>query len=182
MVFFLQLTTLNQLVVPSGGIPKGTVFGYGADSSLLYSDSWAKSGSLALSATGDSVIVYCTSQKDASYNFLAAVTYNDGGWEDTTNNGDLLDSNQSRLPPGLEMANTALPHFDNYYYTGPTKGTKSELVALIADSRNWEGSNEPISATFESFSVSDSLSSSPNSTGKFSYLYICFLLGLWCIL
>jgi len=152
-----------KLLVPSGGISKGAIFGFGPESSLAYANAWSKSGNLALSATGDSVIVYCK-LPDSSYNFLAALTY-DGSWVD----GE-IDSNSSVLPPGLGNANTALSHKDNYKYIGPRKGSKNDLIKYIAKSANWSGFNSVQSFSFGQFSVS---SSSANLKNYFLLPAIC---------
>jgi len=131
-----------KLVVPNGGIAAGIVFGFGEESSTLeYADSWLATGGFALSIQGDSVIVYCQSSQ-GNYNFLAAMT-NNHAWASNPS-----DSNNSDLPPGLENANIALPHFDNYIYSGPTEGKKEELVASIVDVSNWSGSDNAQALTF----------------------------------
>lgn len=135
--------------MPSGGISKGSVFGFGPESTLAFANDWSESGSLALSAEGDSVIVYCK-LLDSSYHFLAAVTY-DGSWVN-----DDLNSNNSVLPPGLDNANTALIHKDNYKYNGPIKGSRDNLVNNIAESSNWIGFNSAQSFDFETFSICSS--------------------------
>jgi len=140
-----------MLSVPSTGIGRGTVFGFGPESSLSHSTSWVQSGSLALSTQGDSVIVYCK-PNDSSYNFLAALTY-DGAWEDSD-----FDSNKSDLPSSLDTIHTVLSHRDNYVYTGTTSGSKDDLIAAIRDNSNWNGSNSALSLEFGSFSVYSTIS------------------------
>lgn len=73
---------------------------------------------------------------------------NSGPWVD-----EEFSSTNSALPLGLENANTVLSHRDNYQYTGPTDGTKSELVAAIEDNANWIGSDAAQPFIFDDFSV-----------------------------
>jgi hypothetical protein len=129
-------------------------------------NSWTQTGSLALSTSGDSIIVYCK-PLDSSYNFLAAVTF-DGAWI-----GTQFDSNNSGLPPDLKGANTALAHRDNYMYTGSREGTKEDLVSAIAKSSNWIGSNSVQSYEYQSFSVSSEIVSCQDlSTGDIQLIGI----------
>jgi len=142
-----------KLTVPDGGLSSGTIFGFGDDSNLFLARAWTQTGTLALSTQGDSVIVYCQ-PTEGKYNFLGAAT--------TSNSWDAnqSDSNNSGLPPGLEIASIALPHFDNYIYIGPSEGTKSYLTSAIGNEEYWSGFNnaQPLEFTF-SFSVaSDTVS------------------------
>lgn len=139
--------------MPDGGLSSGTIFGFGDDSNLFLARAWTQTGTLALSTQGDSVIVYCQ-PTEGKYNFLGAAT--------TSNSWDAnqSDSNNSGLPPGLENASIALPHFDNYIYIGPSEGTKSYLTSAIGNEEYWSGFNnaQPLEFTF-SFSVaSDAVS------------------------
>jgi hypothetical protein len=93
------------------------------------------------------VLVYCK-PTESTYNFLAAVSSN-GPWVQ-----DQFSSNDSAIPPGLESTNTVLSHRDNYQYSGPTEGTKDELVAAIGDESKWSGFDQAQSLIFDSpFSV-----------------------------
>lgn len=114
---------------------KGSVFGVGDETSLPYASSWSEvSGSLALSTQGDALLVYCKPTESA-FNFLGALSFN-GPWVSSD-----FSSTNGALPSGLEYANTALRHNDNYQYVGPTSGGRNELVSAISDETNWKGSN-----------------------------------------
>ena len=131
-----------SLVFPTN-VPAGTVFGYG-DSNLLYSNLWTTvSGSFRLSASGDTVIVYCednTGVFTPNTDFLSIVAISlSGDWLSSGLSNDQYGTTESAAPPnGLSMA---LPHRDNYHYKGITNGTRSELQAAIRNVSNWEGSN-----------------------------------------
>ncbi|CAJ1962302.1 unnamed protein product [Cylindrotheca closterium] len=132
-----------KLIVPDSGIPKGSIFGFGDESTLLYSSSWsAVSGSLALSTQGDALAVYCK-PTESTYNFLAALSFS-GPWVSSG-----FSSSNGALPPGLEQINTVLSHLDNYQYVGPTSGSKSELISGIGDETNWKGSNSGESGVYQ---------------------------------
>lgn len=124
-----------QLIVPDSGIVKGNIFGFGDETSLPYASSWSEvSGSLALSTQGDALAVYCKPTESA-FNFLGALSFS-GPWVSTG-----FSSTNGALPPGLEEANTALSHYDNYQYVGPTSGGRNGLVSAISNENNWKGSN-----------------------------------------
>lgn len=134
--------------MPDVGLAAGTIFGFGEDSNLFLATAWMiQTGSLALSTQGDSVIVYCK-PSGGEYNFLGAATTSNI-WDPNQS-----DTNNSGLPPGLENANIALPHFDNYIYIGPSEGRKSDLAAAIGNEEYWSGFDnaKPLEFTF-SFSV-----------------------------
>ena len=136
------------MIIPSGGIEKGSVFGFGDESSLPFGQSWSQvSGSLALSTQGDALAVYCQ-PTESSYNFLGALSLS-GPWVDSG-----FSSSNGALPPGLEQANTVLSHRDNYQYVGPVAGSRNELISLIGDDGNWRGSNSAQAFVYDtSFTV-----------------------------
>jgi hypothetical protein len=121
------------------------VFGYGA-SSLSYSSDWKSvSGTFALAAKGDSIILYCMDQ-EAVLKPLSAVTFGTTGWSEA--GAVSYETDQSALPPASfindngNMIALALPHLDNYIYVGSTSGIKSQLQASLGNSNNWMGSND----------------------------------------
>eukprot|EP00526_Cylindrotheca_closterium_P006820 CAMPEP_0113637648 /NCGR_PEP_ID=MMETSP0017_2-20120614/19713_1 /TAXON_ID=2856 /ORGANISM="Cylindrotheca closterium" /LENGTH=752 /DNA_ID=CAMNT_0000548699 /DNA_START=205 /DNA_END=2463 /DNA_ORIENTATION=+ /assembly_acc=CAM_ASM_000147 len=132
-----------KLIVPDSGITKGSFFGFGDETSLPYASSWSQvSGSLALSTQGDALAVYCK-PTESTFNFLAALSLS-GSWVSSG-----FSSTNGALPPGLEQANTALSHRDNYQYVGPTSGSRNELISAIGDEANWKGSNSAESVVYD---------------------------------
>ena len=115
----------------------------------------AVGGSFSLSASGDTIIVYCTMGHESDITFLSALSYS-GEFSDPNENESIFGSNQSALPPleiesenqgffsfltGIHFAATALEHEDNVWYVGPREGTKDDLWRHLADPNYWEGSN-----------------------------------------
>ena len=103
----------------------------------------------ALAAAGDQVLVYVGT--DAAPRFVYALNAEgDAVWQD-----DAVDSNTSALPTGLSNGATAvaLPELDNYAYTGPTTGTRSELLTAIGDPANWTGDDDARPAFPAAFTV-----------------------------
>jgi hypothetical protein len=110
---------------------------------------------VGFSASGDNLLVY---QGDtASPTFIFAVQSNSTEWQ--TNH--VSDSNQSALPPGLTDGVNAVAagagagaesEFDNIYYNGITSGSKSTILASVANASNWVGDNgtsySPITGNF----------------------------------
>ena len=121
---------------------------------------------VGFSTSGDQLLVY---QGDtATPTFIFAVQSNSTEWQ--TNYS--TDSNQSALPPGLTDGVNAVAagagsgaetEFDNVYYNGATTGSKSAILALVANASNWVGDNgtsySPITTDF-----TISTSSNPNVT------------------
>jgi len=142
----------KKLIVPSGGISAGTIFGYG-HTDLYYGNDWVNAGgTFALSTSGDTVVLYCLSDTN-DYVHLAAFS-STGDWESP----GLLDSDYetstSALPSSLSSAGAiAVGHVDNCKYDGNTFGTKKELQQAIGNSDYWSKSNS------ERFSISSFASS-----------------------
>ncbi|MGK3761322.1 MAG: endonuclease I [Bacillariaceae sp.] len=117
----------------------GTVFGYGEG--LLYGSSWISEidKGFALSASGDTVIVYYTTISDGTdYTFLSALSYS-GAFKGS---GEDYGTSSSTLPESIANFSIALRHKDNFVYIGPTGyDTKESLQTNLVDTRNWEGSN-----------------------------------------
>jgi len=155
----------------------GTVFGYALASStamdevdpVLYSNEWTNvAGSFALSAAdGDNLYLYCQ-RTNGAVHFLAALTTG-GDWvyEDNDDNNQDSSGNTAltALPVALQSAALALPHYDNYQYTGTVTGTKANLQQQLLDATNWVGSNtpQPDSAPPEAFNVI--MTTTPESDG-----------------
>ena len=138
LLMLLRTISVPQLTVPPGGIFRGSVFGYGEESSLLFNNEWQGSGSFALAAGGDSVMAYCEAN-DGSVNLLSAV--NSGSW---ASNGDTdLTSNESQLPFQLQNVGAVAidSGLDNVLYEGITQGSKTRLLQEMANPSNWGGSN-----------------------------------------
>lgn len=160
--------------VPSGGIPAGTVFGYGASSSstssnneneiLPYSNEWEKvGGSFQLSASGDTILLYCSTKNNDSIRFLTAFDYSGDGWMESNLQESSYGTSNSALPNEVgatQSGAVALSHFDNYYYTGLTGGTVMQLRTSLSNPTSWEGSNDART------SVQSALTVTPSSQGS----------------
>ncbi|MGY2046542.1 Ig-like domain-containing protein [Methylobacterium sp. JK268] len=121
---------------PNGGATAGTVVTF---TNLT--------GNLNPSTSGDQIIAY-----QGTSTFLFAINFADGK---STFAGDATNSNTSAVPPGLTFGKTALAFpLDNGAYTGPTSGTKAELLAAIADGRNWTQDDDTPVAYKTAFTVS----------------------------
>ncbi len=104
---------------------------------------------LALATAGDQILAFQGSA--AAPSFIFASNTGGGGWNDA------ISSQTTALPPGLISGTTAIdlstPERDNGYYSGPTSGTKSQLLAAICNPANWTRSDSPVSFPAWSFSV-----------------------------
>lgn len=90
-------------------------------------------GNLNPSTTGDQITAYTGTV--ASPTFLFAIDFADGN---VTYAGDATSSNTSAVPTGLTFGETALAFgADNAAYTGPTSGSRTDILAAIADEANW---------------------------------------------
>ncbi|MEL6477685.1 MAG: ExeM/NucH family extracellular endonuclease [Pseudomonadota bacterium] len=133
---------------PAAGLTAGDVVTVNAADLTASSGTLSENGSFALSTSGDQLFAYQGSE--ASPTFIFAVQTNSTVFQTNSN-----DSNQSDLPPGLTVGTTAVAvgagsgaesEFDNSTYNeSVTSGTKTELLAAIADAANWDGSNSLIS-------------------------------------
>ncbi|NJM96234.1 MAG: ExeM/NucH family extracellular endonuclease [Phormidesmis sp. RL_2_1] len=94
--------------------------------------------SIAFSADGDQIIAYQGAATSPVFLYALNSEGNPGIWQT-----DATSSNTSALPIGLVNGETAiaLNEIDNAIYTGPTSGSKAELLAAISDSSNWSGDN-----------------------------------------
>mmetsp|Transcript_12040 Transcript_12040/g.17649 ORF Transcript_12040/g.17649 Transcript_12040/m.17649 type:complete len:313 (+) Transcript_12040:834-1772(+) len=146
-----------KMTVPLGGIVSGTVFGFGGDSNLLYNTAWSTlDGSMALSASGDSIIVYCLQDETVvdSYHFLTGLSYKSSTWDAADQSSSFYGSTRSALPAALLDTAIALPHYDNYLYQGSTYGTLAELKMALRTSSNWMGTNtRPSTYTPPTFTI-----------------------------
>lgn len=135
---------VKKLRVPAEGIPAGTVFGYGHGlSDLALSDAWeTERGSLRLSSSNDSVMLYCLGDDGSTPVHLSALDYSTNGWEDGTGVDADFNSGSSALPSDLP-ANCAisLPHKDNYVFVGSKDGSKPEILSRLSDPQYWQGVN-----------------------------------------
>lgn len=85
------------------------------------------------STSGDQILAYAGSTADPT--FLFALNFADGK---TAFAGDATSSNTSAVPTGLTAGTNALAFGDdNGAYTGPTTGTRADILAAIADPANW---------------------------------------------
>jgi hypothetical protein len=124
----------------TSAIAAGTRFGFDAatNAALPLSDSWEKeSGSLALSVSGDNVMVYCL-EGDGSKQFLYAVLIQ-SDWSNANVDSSAFSPNESALPSNLpDNCNIALnSNKRNWWYQSEASGTKMEMLNAIADPINW---------------------------------------------
>lgn len=157
---------LFRFIVPAAGIPAGTVQTVNpmdttpAEYTLVPGNAYTPDLTqdwVNLSAGGDQMIVFQDDDVMDTANFTAiyAATSATLDWAAAVD-GDLVDPNnggtgsESNLFPGLTDGVTAvaagggtgsLDEFDNTRYIGPTTGTQAELLALISDVTNWQGTS-----------------------------------------
>lgn len=122
-----------QWTAPAGGISAGTII---RKDSPFDTNGWSVvSGSLALAASGDQLLVY---QGSGTPTFIYALNNEGTGWQ-----ADATDSNTSALPTGLINGTTAiaLTEIDNARLNCSTaqSGTKAQLLAYISNPANWVG-------------------------------------------
>mmetsp|Transcript_2274 Transcript_2274/g.4306 ORF Transcript_2274/g.4306 Transcript_2274/m.4306 type:complete len:561 (+) Transcript_2274:701-2383(+) len=135
---------VKKLNIPPDGIPSGTIFGYdtSTETFLYLGESWVgESGRLALSASGDNIMVYCIN--GGSINFLYAAIYQNN-WSIGTSDPTAFSTSESALPNSLP-ANTAISLVmtnKNYWYHGSYEGSKAELLVSIADQNNWSADDD----------------------------------------
>ncbi|MBX3481148.1 MAG: hypothetical protein KF842_12175 [Caulobacter sp.] len=112
--------------VPPGGLAAGAVITIDG-----------LTGSLNPSTSGDQITVF---QGDiATPTVLFSIDFADSN---TTYAGDATNSNTSAVPTGLTFGDNALAFgADNVAYTGPTTGTRAEILAALADETNWTEDN-----------------------------------------
>ena len=85
------------------------------------------------STSGDQILAYTGSAAEPT--FLFALNFADGK---TVFAGDATNSNTSAVPTSLTAGKDALAFGDdNGAYSGPTTGTRAEILAAIGDARNW---------------------------------------------
>jgi len=139
---------------PAGGIPAGTLISASGTSNTTWAANgveWTAppagvgSNGMNFSTGGDQVLVYTGDA--ASPNFLFALN---GASTIFSTPANANDSNRTALPTGLTQGVNAIAagagsgdesEYDNVYYTGITVGTKTQLLASVANSSNWTGHN-----------------------------------------
>lgn len=119
---------------PEGGVAAGTVVTYTADSTQFTSANSSELGNngFNLSVGGDQVLAFTGDATNPE--FIYAVQTNSDTWQDTADS-----SNESALPPGLEVGVTAVAVGDarNAAFSGDGYGTADELLSVIGDAANW---------------------------------------------
>jgi hypothetical protein len=141
---FLSGENVLTWTAPTGGVAAGTVV------SLDFS---------GISNDGDQIIAFAGAY--GSPTPLLAVNDEGTAWQ-----SDALDNYTSALPAGLTNGSTAvaLNELDNYAYSGPTSGTKAELLAAIADKSQWTGSNSNFPLWPTAFTVTDASTGGTGTT------------------
>jgi endonuclease I len=121
----------------SAALPRGTVLVWTAAAT-----GWTNtSGSFALSTAGDNVVLLSGSLAAPS-RFHYALTYN-AAFDAPSST---LTSSQCALPATLAAAQTALalPRLKGGRYSGPTAGSRQELLAAISDPSLWTQSDTTV--------------------------------------
>lgn len=133
---------IRSLSIPGGGLPRGTVFGYGPDDFPQYSWSGV-SGSFLLSSASDTVFVYCVGPDGTSPVHLAALSYSSQGWVPPDEDDSAFTTGVSALPDSMTECDCAvqLQHRDNAAYVGDRTGTREELLGKMSDPSRWSGSD-----------------------------------------
>jgi len=128
--------------VGADAVPAGSVLAWKADgSSSGAGGTWATEGvSPSLTATGEALLVYQQCEGKSEPNFVFGLDFSPSGWAAA---GDVLTSTNSLAPPALVSAGLALalPHKDNYVYSGSTSGTRAALIGNITQVAGWTGDN-----------------------------------------
>jgi endonuclease I len=134
--------------VPTGGIPAGTVFGYGASTELLYGGDWENvQGQFQPSLSGDNLLLYCQiGSADEVVRFLSALDYSGLGWaEANLEDAEEYGTSETALPVELAEpggAGVVLPNLNKQWYVGSTKGSAEQLQEFLGDPNMWLGSND----------------------------------------
>jgi len=137
------------------------------DSSSSFGD-WSEDGSFVLSASGDQLYMY-TLSSDMSQNFVFALQYRAGTWDDEMVQGVDDSSTKGALPTTLTgNFAVALTHHDNKKWDGGglTSGTKEDYLASICDSSEWSGDNGnafTFASSADAYTVVPSPTPSPTS-------------------
>jgi hypothetical protein len=133
---------------PSAGLAPGTVAVWGGADDA--SEDWATSGSFALSASGEQILAFADQDpaQGSGPRFLFALSYSAApSWVAAPPAGTaaVLAAGTSTLPEGLAAAGAALalPHMDNYAFSGSAHGFRAELLAAVTSAASWVGSNTP---------------------------------------
>ena len=147
---------------PVTGLTEGEIV------TLTYGSPWLvsvgtvidKSGSFALSTSGDQLLAFQVSGTNDT-TFIAAINFNGDSW-----NVDVNSSNDSDIPTGLINLKTAvaIPENDNGVYSGLANGTANFLKTSINYPTNWTTSSGIISPWPSSFTISETTTISEGVT------------------
>ncbi|BBF93624.1 ExeM/NucH family extracellular endonuclease [Blastochloris tepida] len=139
----------------------GTVINFTADAAQFTTanDSYVGTSGLSLSTDGDQLIAF--QGTSSAPTLLFALSIHGNAFSDAT------DAQSTALPAGLVENVTALARgagapgdeWDNVVYTGPTSGTKTEILAAIGNAANWSGSNSSLTQITADFAVTSEVAS-----------------------
>ncbi|MFQ6675218.1 MAG: lamin tail domain-containing protein [Fidelibacterota bacterium] len=155
-----------KYTAPTPGVAAGTVIIYSAGHTGFVSanDARVGTGGLALSSSGDQIIVFQGSS--AAPEFIYALNMEGTGWQPGATS-----SNESALPPGLADGSSALAlnEADNGYYGGSVlAGTPAELLQAISQKENWTTGNGRMESSSWVASFTVSTVSSTGTTVQFT--------------
>src|SRR5262245_37543476 len=108
-------------------------------------------GAFSLSTSGDQIIAF--QGTGAAPTYLYALTFDRNAF-----GSDATSATNTAMPPGLTSQTAvargqAASEWDDVVYNGPTTGTKADLLAAIANSANWLGSNDLLTQSTTNFTV-----------------------------
>lgn len=123
----------------TSAVAAGTVIRYTGTTTNLWSLGTRGGTTIPLSTNGDQLFVFTGAA--SSPTFLYGLNFANTGWIPSTTTSS--SSNTSNIPTTLTSGSTAanVGNFDNSYYSGPLTGTKSTILANLANSSNWTKRN-----------------------------------------
>jgi endonuclease I len=140
----LQKTEGVVTFTANATLPRGTVLVW-----TTTATGWSTSTAFALSSNGDNVLLY--SGTPLAPRFHYALTYNVAFDAPAL----VLNASQCALPATLTAGKTALalPKFKGGRYSGPTVGSRDELLASISNPSGWTQSDTVDLAALPAFTV-----------------------------
>jgi hypothetical protein len=118
----------------SSALPRGTVLSWNATAT-----GWTTTQFFVLSTAGDNIVLFSGSSVATPGRFIYALTYNVAFDAPSS----ALTANQCALPATLAAGKTALalPKLKGGRYSGPTVGSRDELLASVSNASLWTQSD-----------------------------------------
>lgn len=185
--------SLMLYTAPAGGVSSGvvqTVTGNGGDDyTMTIASGWGEvsnSSEIDFATNGDQLYAFQSSTAASSASFGTASDSNSTGLfaataatTDWTSSSSSTDVNQSNLYPDLTDGTNAVAagagagaedENDNIRYEGITSGTAAQLLAAIANSANWTGTDTGPSADYTANGVTNFTVTAVPEPGTFAFL------------